>query len=236
MNRFNIAVLGAALLLAACGGKDTTASRSAAAYREAQAKGTPVGGGDDHGHEHGSPAPAPASTAEAAPVEHSAHGAASAAHAGMDHGSTSMHTATDHATMSPASHSAMNHGDVSADAHAGHSTPRDHAAMQHGSQDESAHGAMTADAHAGMQHGTPATPADSHVQHQAASPAHAGHGAAQSIANAPSVVLSAPTSNADMARTRPSETLRSDDFDAPAAIAVEEAKKAASGGHVKKEK
>src|SRR5688572_30324155 len=62
----------AALILAACGGDESTASKSAAAFREAQAKGVPVGGG----HEHGGHAVATATATAAVPaVDHAAHGA-----------------------------------------------------------------------------------------------------------------------------------------------------------------
>ena len=239
-------VLASLLLVLACGRNETMASKSAAAYREAQAKGTPVTGGHEHGgHET-------ATTTGTEPMDHSAHGTAADAHAGhdmttaggMDHGA--------HGAMSATDHAAMNHGGA-ADAHASHTaaggaamdhsahgtmTAADHAAMGHGTtsdahtghtttagaMDHSAHAAMTgtaADQHAGMQHGT-STPAAN---------THAGHGAMQQpAAGAPSVVLNAPTTNAEIARTQPAATLRPDDFDAPMPIAVEEAQKAAAGG------
>ncbi len=43
-------VMGAALMAVSCGGKQSIASKSAAAYREAVAKGIPVGSGGHGGH------------------------------------------------------------------------------------------------------------------------------------------------------------------------------------------
>lgn len=58
-------------LIAGCGGKETTASRSAAAYDEAQRKGTPVGKGEAHG-QHGAASEQRAPEAAAA-GEHAGH-------------------------------------------------------------------------------------------------------------------------------------------------------------------
>src|SRR5688572_13247072 len=85
------------LLLAACGGNESVASRSAAAYREAQAKGTPVAGGHQHGGQH-----AAAPTGATPEMDHAAHGGSempSGAHAAMGHGTARSGAATDHATM-----------------------------------------------------------------------------------------------------------------------------------------
>jgi hypothetical protein len=107
------------LLIAACGREQSVASKSAAAYREAAAKGTPVGGGHDHGH-HGAATATSASTA----IDHSAHGAAPAA---MDH---SAHGATA-TTNAHAQHGTASGG------HAGHTSSTraashdQHAGMQH---------------------------------------------------------------------------------------------------------
>jgi len=209
-------VLASLLLVLACRRNETIASKSAAAYREAQAKGIPVTGG----HEHGGHETATTTGTEA--MDHSAHGTASDPHAGhdmttaggMDHGAHGAMSATEHGAMD---HAAMSHGSA-ADMHAGH-TAAGGAAMDH-----SAHAAMTgaaADQHAGMQHGT-STPAAN---------THAGHGAMQQPAtDAPQVVLGAPTSSAEVAHMRPGGALQPDAFDAPAPIAVEEAQKATAGG------
>lgn len=198
------------LLVLACGRDETMASKSAAAYREAQAKGTPVTGGHEHGgHEASTPALSGVEGASATgAVDHSAHGTAHGA--AVDHRA---HTATGDA-MDHAQHGS------SGRTTAGHEA--------HGTATESA----AHDQHAGMQHATPAAAADPHAQHRqpAAPAAHAGHGAMPQQAGAPSVVLKAPASNAEIARTQPATTLRPDDFDAPAPIAVAEAQKAAAGG------
>ncbi|HEX7831922.1 MAG TPA: hypothetical protein VF787_19860 [Thermoanaerobaculia bacterium] len=233
-----------AVIVLACGRNETTASKSAAAYREAKAKGIPVSGGHEHGGHD-----ATAATDTSGTMDHSAHGTGADTHAGhnmaaeMDHGAPGAMSATDHdamahgsgasahATMSAANHAAMGH-DTATNAHAGHTT------TSAGAMDHSAHAAMTGagpDQHAGMQHGASTAAADAHAYHQqaASANAHAGHGATQKpAAGAPEVVLGAPTSSAAVARVRPGATLQPDDFDAPAPIAVEEAQKAVgAGGH-----
>lgn len=100
-------VLPLVAMIAGCGGKETTASRSAAAYDEAQRKGVAVGGAA-HGAQ-----PSPETTATAMPgVDHSATGAkAHDPHAGMDHSGmagmqarsqprTDPHAGMDHSKMS----------------------------------------------------------------------------------------------------------------------------------------
>jgi hypothetical protein len=141
------------LAVAACGGKESVASKSADAYRDAQTKGTPAGGG----HEHGGPA-ATATTAEVdhsahgtsagtmATMDHSAHGTGTDPHAGMHHGAGSNGAAMDHSA----------HGAAGAHAETG-----GHAAMDHGT---------TADAHAGHD-ALAATPAAAHAQHRMPQPA-----------------------------------------------------------------
>ena len=242
-------LLASMILVFACGRDETMASKSAAAYREAQAKGTPVTGGHEHGgHE--------AATASATgTMDHSAHGTGADPHAGHDMTATGTADHAAHGSMSATDHAAMGHGAVG-DAHAAHGTARgamvDHGAhtatggamdhAQHGSSGRTtagheAHGTTTGsaahDQHAGMQHSTPTAATDPHAQHRqpTAPTTHAGHGAMQQqSAGAPSIVLKAPTTNAEIARTQPAATLRPDDFDAPAPIAVAEAQKAAAGG------
>lgn len=180
-------LLASALIAAACGGEQSVASKSAAAYREAQAKGTPVGGGHDHGG-HG------AATTTGG-IDHSAHGTGADAHAGMNHGVPAA-AATDHsghASAGSVDHAAMGHG-TAATAHAGHGAPArsgavDHAAMGHGTAApaHTGHGAPARSGavdHAAMGHGTGANAhkgqtgtANGHAQH-GASPATGGaHGA-----------------------------------------------------------
>jgi uncharacterized protein involved in copper resistance len=189
MKRYAFAVLTAtALLLSACGGKETMASRSAAAFREAQAKGVPVTGGDEHGGH--TAAPSAAATADGM--------------AGMDH---STMPGMDHSTMKGMDHSTMKGMD--------HSTMP---AMDHSTMPGMDHSAMSGTDHStktGMDHST--MPGMNHTQMQPA-------------AGAPSVVLGAPKSSAEIARTEPAATLQADAFDAPAAAAVAESQKAAGGG------
>src|SRR5688500_700316 len=231
-----------ALLAAACGGKETTASRSAAALRDAQAKGVPVGGG---GHEHGHGGDPATTTC----VDHSAHGATTDPHAAMGHGTmdhgTMAHADADHSAMGHATTGAAAHAGHGAstataghtDAHAGHGTARSStahaghgssrtAASQHAGHSQSP---AASSAHAGH---TPSAAAPSqhagHAQTPAPTSAHAGHGATR--AAPPAVETRAPSSNAEIARTQPAATLRGDEFDAPAAAPVSEAAKAAGGG------
>lgn len=182
MNVMHAPLLAFALLVIACGGEKSVASKSAAAYREAQAKGTPIAGGHDHGHG------AAAGTATAA--DHSAHGTTTDAHAGHDMTATGS-AAADHSAhgATGADHAAMGHG-TTASAHAGHTTRGatavDHAAMGHGATASGAHGQHgTArstsgdhtghatvprtgahDQHAGMQHGATTAGTDPHAQHR----------------------------------------------------------------------
>jgi hypothetical protein len=265
MNRFpgmkvtRRVLLVLSLLAAACGGKESVASKSAAAYREAQAKGVPVGGGHEHGG-HATTATtatmdhsAHGTTAGTAPtMDHSAHGAGADAHAGMNHGAASSAAAADHSAhgaagthAATADHAAMGHG-TTANAHARHgASPA--AGGAHGAHSATPRAAGH-DQHAGMQHGThsPAAAADPHAQHRqqpaAAQPDHSQHGATPTTATAGAdphaqhgatgapTIAPAPRSNAEMQRVQPAATLRRDAFDAPAAVSVSEAAKAAQGG------
>lgn len=133
-------VLASLLLVLACGRNETMASKSAAAYREAQAKGIPVTGG----HEHGG---------------HEAEGADDAsATTGMDH---STMTGMDHSTMTAMDHSTMGGMDHSKMTAADHSNMAgmDHSTMQHsGAQPGTMPGGMNHAAMPGMQHGGSSAP------------------------------------------------------------------------------
>ena len=224
------------LLAAACGGRSSVASKSAEAYREAQEKGTALGG---DGHDHGSHE---AGTATTATVDHSAHETPAAAHTGDDAGTGhGMHAAAGsdahgahRAATDPGTHAAMGRTEHAAmsDAHAEHAAP----AMDH-----SAHGATPARAPAHAGHTMPATDHSAHGATPAQAPAHAGHIApldrtgpdphhpAAQIA-APAPVPVAPRSNAEMRNLQPSSTLQPDAFDAPAPVSVSEAARARAGG------
>ena len=222
-------LFGSMVLILACGRSETMASKSAAAYREAQAKGVPVSGGHDHGaHDTATTA------ASTAAMDHSAHATPTGAgpHAGHD---MTGGTATDHSAhggaMSAADHAAMGHGATASAGHAQHGTSSRSAAGHEG------HGATTPgsaghDQHGTMQHGaSPSTAADPHAQHRqpAAAPAHAGHAAMQASGGG-IVAPKAPTTSTEIFRTQPAATLQTDDFDAPSAVSVAEAQKAAAGG------
>jgi hypothetical protein len=235
LNAMHSLLFGSLLLTAACGGEQSVASKSAAAYEEAKAKGIEVA----RGHEHGGHA----ATENAAETDHAAHGTTGAAPAAMDHSAHgAATTSVDHAAMghssagsnAPMDHAAMGHGTIthsgttehSAMDHGTSGSATDHAAMGHGAAADSHSGQNAPDAHA--QHGV-AMPATQHagMQHNAQSPAHAEH-ATPPVTN----VATVPRSNTEIRGVQPSETLRADAFDAPAASSVSEAAKAAqAGGH-----
>ena len=242
--KYPIAVV-ALLVFAACG-RETVASKSAAAFREAQQKGTPISGDGhgDHGHS------AATTTHSAAAHDHSTMtGMDHSTMTGMDHSTmtgmdhskmtgmdhskmsgmdhskmTTDHSKMDHSKMTGTDHSAMDHSQMR---HGQQSTgAMDHSKMQHGQQRPEAMD------HSQMQHAQQPAAAMDHSQHGQPSPAatadHSamGHGAGV----AARAVIAVPTSNAEMQRARPAETLRTDAFDAPVAISVSEAQKAAQGG------
>ena len=109
-------LVGIAMMLGACGGKQTMASKSAAAYDEARKKGLPVSAGEHGGHEAGTAAePPPAGSAPAS--EHgSMPGMDHSQMSGMQHGSAGQ----------PLDMGAMQHGSM--------------AGMQHGSMTNMQHG------------------------------------------------------------------------------------------------
>jgi hypothetical protein len=125
-----------ALLTPACGGRESTASRSAAAYEEAQRKGKPVEKGEHSGNagaEHAA-ASRPKADGEPRPV---------AAIEGHAHGGAG------HATHAPASdHARM-----------GHAAPTTHSQAGHGAHPPAAEQPRSNEsAHAAMGHGAPSAP------------------------------------------------------------------------------
>jgi len=124
---------------AACGGKESMASKSAAAYRDAQAKGVPVGGGGAHGGHQATATGEPG--AEMKAMDPSTM-------TGMDHSQMAGMT---HSTTSGASKtnaSAMQH-DMSTMSQGSSAKPE-------GSMAGMQHGAATSGPMAGMQHGSSA--------------------------------------------------------------------------------
>ncbi|MGN6186518.1 MAG: heavy metal-binding domain-containing protein [Thermoanaerobaculia bacterium] len=205
MNFMHELVIGFALFVAACGGAPSVASKSAAAYDEAKAKGVVVGGG----HEHGGHA---ATTTDAhAGMQHEMQHDAMPEMSAMDHSA--------HGAMSASEHAAMNHDTASMPAMS-HDM---HAGMQHdampemGAMDHSAHGAMSASEHATMNHKAAPMPAMSHDMH-----ATMQHGAS----SPPSAPPPPPASNQQMQRMQPATTLQRDAFDAPSAQSLSEVAKA----------
>jgi hypothetical protein len=205
------ALLGA--IAVACGGKQTMASKSAAAYDEAKKKGIPIESGEHGGHA-AEPAGAATTSMETAAMPGMDHGAMPgmdhSAMAGMQHGASGS-GAHDMASMDHPSMAGMDH----------HSTMP---GMKHNRAGSGAHdmAGMNHPAMPGMQHGP--MPGMQHGGTMAAMPGmQHGSQAAAPIAIAP------PTSNAAIAQTQPGATLRPDEFDAPAPTAIGEAAKAASG-------
>lgn len=238
MNVTRGVLLATALLVAACGGRERSVAEKSAATTT---------GGMDHSA-HGATSTGTAvdhSTMEHSTMDHSAHGAGASAHAGMNHGATAGGTTdhSGHAAARSVDHAAMGHGTAATNAHAGHGT----ASATRDAHDGHATTPATRDAHAGhsaapaagnahAQHQAPTASAD-HSQHgstrtaaPAAANAHAQHGAAATTTTP--TIAPAPRSNTDIQRVQPAATLRSDAFDAPAAVSVSEAAKAAqAGGH-----
>jgi hypothetical protein len=203
-----------AMTLFACGGRETTASKSAGAYDEAKKKGIPIAAGEHGGHVADAAAEQPAAT----PANDAGHSAI----AGMDH---STMTGMDHSNtraaepqMSGMDHSAMagmDHSKVSAMQHSSSAAGTHHmAGMDYAAMPGMAHGSMT-----GMQRGG-STTAMPGMQH----------------GSTISTVVEPPTTNAAIAKIQPAATLRPDDFDAAAPTAIDEAAKAASGMSHGKEK
>jgi uncharacterized protein involved in copper resistance len=115
----------ALIALTACGGKQSMASKSAAAFQEAQKKGIPVSAGEHGGHAGEETTTMPS---EHDGMDHAAVGHAAMNHVAMDHGAMN-HVAMDHGTMD---HAAMDHGSMQHEQMTG---------MQHGAMPGMSHGA-----------------------------------------------------------------------------------------------
>jgi len=215
MNRLNLTLTcGLVVWLVAfgvaCGGKRTMASKSAEAYREAEAKGIVASGGEQHGH---------AGTAESPSMP-----APDEDHASMGHGASPAVDHTAHRGMTSAEHASMQH--ATAD-HRGHAAAPATGSAHEGHVPTSPRPAV--DVHAQHASSPPAAidPHAQHAQQTAVSDPHAQHRTAPAAA-----VATAPISNREIAQTRPASTLQGDEFDAPVPVSVSEASKPApSGGH-----
>ena len=224
-----VVALIAAIGVAGCGGKQTMASKSAAAFDEAKKKGIPIAAGEHGGH---SAEPGTKHAGVATDTGHSTMTMNHSTMTGMDHGAM---PGMDHSQMPHADHAKMDGMDHSGMAGMDHSK-MDHSnmpGMQHGSSGAGAHemAGMDHSKMPGMQHGSPGSGGhDRAAMGHAAMPgmdhskmAGMQHG---SSTTAP-LVIAPPTTNAAIAQTQPAATLRADDFDAPAPAAIDEAKKTA---------
>lgn len=206
------------MTLFACGGRQTMASRSAAAYDEATKKGIPAASGEHGGHIAEAATQAQDGTSASAADQTAMSGMDHTTKTGMDHDAMKRmdHPQTrtqDHGQMSAMEHSKMQSGKSAAPRH-------DMAEMDQGSMSGMQHGQSAAASHsmAGMDHASmPAVaPASMEgMQHGSATP--------------PAVVAMPPTSNASIAQIQPAATLRADEFDAPSPDAIAEAAKGAAG-------
>ena len=245
------------LFVVACGGKETVASKSAAAFREAQKKGTPIGG-EAHGGHAGGEAQATMTGMDHSTMTGMDHSTmtGSGAMAGMDHSKMqpgqsmagmdhskmqpgqSM-AGMDHSKMQPGEsmagmdHSKMQPGESMAGMNHSKMQPgqsmagMDHSKMQPGQS-------MAGMDHSKMQPGQQPMAGMDHSKMQAGQQPMAGMdhsnmpGMQQGTASR--AVASPPTTNAEIQRLRPASTLKGDAFDAPASAAVSEAMKASHGG------
>ena len=243
-------VIASVLLLFACGGKESVASKSAAAYRDAQAKGVKVGGGHDHGGH------ATTTDAHAGHTDHSAHGTPADAHAGhgaaadthaghggggaMDHSAHAAGGTVDHSAHraggSTVDHSAHGAGGtVDHSAHRAGSSTVDHSAHRAGgTTDHSAHRAGGTTDHSAHRAGGTTTDHSAHAGHSgapASSPAGPAASSPPQDHSAHTAHSAPPPGRRDGARPAGgTPALREDAFDAPAPSAVTEAEKARQGG------
>ncbi len=232
------------LAVSACGGKQTVASKSAAALREAQQKGTPIGGDSHGGHSASGEGTMPAmnhstvTSAEGAGMDHSTMQNGQSM-AGMDHsrmqGGQSM-AGMDHSkmqagqSMAGMDHSRMQGGQSMAGMD--HSRMQggqsmagmDHSSMQNGQS-------MAGMDHSKMQGGQSMAGMDHSKMQGGQSMAgmdHSSMAGMQGVGAAPSVTP--PTTNSEIQQIEPASTLTVDSFDAPADVAVAEAVKSMIGG------
>ena len=233
-------LIAIALLLSvlACGGKQTVASKSAAAFREAQTKGTPPGGEAHGGHSAAGATDSAGDHATMTGMDHSTM-------TGMDHstmtGGTGAMAGMDHSKMQPGQpmagmdHSKMKPGQSMAGMdHSKMQTGQqpmagmDHSKMQTGQQP------LAGMDHSKMQTGQQPMAGMDHSKMQAGQQPMAGmdHSNMPGMQQGtpPAAVVNPPTTNAEIQRLRPASTLKGDAFDAPAAAAVSEAMKASQGG------
>lgn len=238
-----VLVVCAALL--GCGGEPSIASQSAEAFREAQQKGEPVGGGGHgHGHgssDHGSTAPEGVASEAGPGGEHPAghdHGAAEAPAGGGEHEGHGAHGGHEAQGAADAGqhggdHSAMGHGRSATSSRGG--TPKGHEESGHsghaGHSEQAGHSGGTGQAgHAGHGTASPQAPGATAPPQGDDHAGHTGHSAsAGESPTAPAPVTALPG--------QPAKTLQPDSLDAPAATSVIDAQRSAemaqgmAGGH-----
>jgi heavy metal-binding protein len=196
--------LAAFVALAGCGGEQSVASRSAAAFREAQKKGETF---EDTGHSHGGHAAADASAGAADHADHANHEAATPGHDHGGAGASPDHSAMGQGSQAHAGHAGMDHGQ----SHQGHTEPGK-AMGQDERSSHTGHAAMSPQAPpAGAQ-----APSGGHEGHTGHSPAHEGM--------EPATAVAAPKAAAP---GQPAGTLKPDALDAPAATSVADAQRSA---------
>ena len=200
-----VAALSSLALAASCGGKQTVASKSAAAYQEARAKGLPVEGGGhgDHGMSGGG------------------------AMRGMEHSTTKRdsaemdHSHVDKGEMAGMDHSKMQHGSAAMD----HSMKRSGVAGMSHSQMQ--HGGMAGMDHSRAQHGSMAGMDHSKTQHGGMTGMdHSKTQEGMSMGDPATAAIVADKS-AQPTPGEPAAHLSPDPVDAPAATAVEDAERSA---------
>jgi uncharacterized protein involved in copper resistance len=229
--------LVAAFLIAACGGRDSVASRSATAYDDAKKKGVAIGGGHEHGGHAASETATHDESWQMPGMDHSTTQGGSMS--GMDHSKMQggQMSGMDHSKMQGGQmpgmdHSKMQGGQMSGMDHSkmqgGQMSGMDHSKMQGGQMPGMDHSKMQSGQMPGMDHSKMQSGQMSGMDHskmqggQMSGMDHPQH------AIAPQTAPPAPASTAAVARLSPAATLSTDAFDAPAAISVAEAVKAAN--------
>ena len=220
------------LLVVACGGKQTVASKSAEAFREAQKKGGAPGGGAHGGHsaaagDHGTATDATEDHATMTGMDHSNMSTGTGAMAGMDH--SNMPGMENGQSMAGMDHSKMQSGQPMPGMDHSKMQPgqpmagMDHSKMQSGQP-------MPGMDHSKMQSGQSMAGMDHSKMKPGQSMAGMDHSNMPGMQDGSRATVNPPTTNAEMQRVRPAATLKGDAFDAPAAVAVAEAMKASQGG------
>jgi hypothetical protein len=213
-------VAGGIVALAAligCGGEESVASKSAAAFQEAQKRGETFGG---EGHSHGGHGDMPPGGEPSEPMQHET---ATGEEHPAGHGRPGEPTAA--GMQHQDDHGSMSHAQ-GAHAASGGESPADHSAMGHG-------GGAQAGGHAAMGHGGSASPGRSGQSGQSGdTEEHAGHGTPAAQPSGGHAGHSMPEGGTPPAPgpelpTQPASILQPDPVDAPAATSVMDAQRSA---------